>query len=320
MNILVTGATGFIGSHLVDALSATDAEIYALVRDPAKLPTESARRIHAVAGELADVPRLPARPDVVYHLAGLTKALNPKDYYTVNAKGTASLLDALDRQGFRPKVVVLSSVAAGGPSKRDSRRKESDPPEPMTPYGKSKLAGEREALARTDRFPVVLLRAAAVYGPRDPDFLALFRTVERGVVLSLGFKRRLISLCYVRDVARALLRAAETPLPSGEVFNIAGPEPCTMAEFGQLAGGFMGRRSRKIILPLGLAYPGVLAAEALSTLARKPGPISWDKYRDYRQAGWVSDVDKARELLGLSCPSGTRSGASKRSRRTSSKS
>ena len=343
MNVLITGATGFIGSHLVDALAATDAEIYALVRDSARLPAESARRVHAITGELADIPQLPARPDVVFHLAGLTKALNSKDYYTVNAKGTASLLDALDRQGFRPKVVVLSSVAAGGPSERDSRRKESDPPAPMTPYGESKLEGEREALARADRFPIVLLRVAAVYGPRDPDFLALFRTVERGVVLSLGFKKRLLSLCYVRDIIRALLRAAETPLASGEIFNIAGPEPCTMAEIGQMAGGFMGRRARKIVLPLGLAYAGVLASEFLSTLARRPSPISRDKYRDYRQAGWLVDVDKARERLGftadttleagvretiawyqengwLSRPSGSRSGASKKSRKTSSKS
>jgi len=343
MNVLITGATGFIGSHLLDALAATDAAIYALVRDPARLPAESARRVHAITGELADVPRLPARPDVVYHLAGLTKALNSKDYYTVNAKGTASLLDALDRQGFRPKVVILSSVAAGGPSERDSRRKESDPPDPVTPYGESKLGAEREALARADRFPIVLLRIAAVYGPRDPDFLGLFRAAERGIVPSVGFKKRLLSLCYVRDGVRALLRAAEVTVPSGEILNIAGPEACTMTELGQMAGGFLGRRSRKIVLPPGLAYAAVLASEFLSTLARKPSPINRDKYRDFRQAGWVVDVGKARDRLGftadtaleagvretiawylengwLSRPSGSRSGASKRSRRTSSKS
>jgi|WetSurMetagenome_2_1015567.scaffolds.fasta_scaffold15841_3 dihydroflavonol-4-reductase len=341
MKILITGATGFIGSHLVDALAATDAEIFALVRDPARLPAESARRVRAIVGELADVPRLPVAPDLVYHLAGLTKTLNSKDYYTVNAKGTASLLDALDRQGHRPKVVVLSSVAAGGPSSWGGRRREGDPPEPMTPYGKSKLEGEREALARKDRFPIILLRPAAVYGPRDYDFLELFRTVERGIVLSIGFKKRLLSLCYVRDLVRALIRAAEVPLPSGEIVNIAEAAPHTMAEFGRLADTYMGGRARNIVLPMGVAYAGVLASQFLSTLARRPSPINKDKYRDYRQAGWVVDVEKSRDLLGftadtpleeglretigwylrngwLSPLSGSRSGASRKSRKTSS--
>ena len=343
MKILITGATGFIGSHLVEALSAADDEIYALVRDPGRLAAPPGRPIRPLTGDLFSIPDLPAGLDVVYHLAGLTKALKKKDYYTVNRKGTASLLDALERQGLRPKVVVLSSVAAGGPSEKGSRRTEDDPPRTVTPYGESKRGGEEEALARKDRFPIVILRAAAVYGPRDTDFLNLFRYIQRGIVPTVGFKRRPFSLCYVKDMVRALRLAANTPLPSGEILNISDPEPYTLDQIGRAAAAALGVAAKKIVIPFGLAFAGVLASELLSTIFRKPTPINRDKYRDYRQPGWVADVAKARAQLGfesetsleagmretaawyiengwLSRPFGSRSDGSRTSPRTSSKS
>jgi nucleoside-diphosphate-sugar epimerase len=342
MKILITGATGFIGSHLIGALSATDDEVYALVRDPRRLTQTSGRPVRALTGDLFNIPDLPAGLDIVYHLAGLTKTLKKKDYYTVNRKGTASLLDALDRQGLRPKVVVLSSVAAGGPSEKGSRRSEDDPPRPMTPYGESKRGGEEEALARKDRFPIVILRVAAVYGPRDPDFLSLFRYVRSGIVPTIGFRSRPFSLCYVKDVVRALRLAAEKPVAGGEILNISDPEPYTLGQFGRAAADALGVDAKRIVIPFGLAFPAVLAMKLLSGIVRKPTPINMDKYRDYRQAGWVVDVTKARAQLGFEAgtpleagtretaawyvengwlrgPSGSRSGGSKTSPRISSK-
>jgi len=300
MKILVTGATGFIGSHLIEALSATDAEVLALVRDPGRMTAAPARRVCMIQGDLGAAPELPAGLDVVYHLAGVTKTLNPKDYYTVNAEGTARLFDALADQARPPKVVVLSSLAAGGPSKEGGRRRESDPPAPVTPYGRSKLEGEKAALARKDGFPVVILRVGAVYGPRDRDFLDLFRMSDRGLVLGLGRKRRPLSLCYVRDIVRALLRAAEAPLPSGEIFNIAEPEPHTMDDMGRAASRVMGRRPVRVVIPLAAAYLGVRISHLGSRISKKPTPINPDKFRDYKQPGWVADVEKARRMLGFS--------------------
>jgi dihydroflavonol-4-reductase len=343
MKILITGATGFIGSHLAEALSATDDEVYVLVRDARRLTQPSGRAVRVLAGDLFNIPELPADLDIVYHLAGLTKALKQKDYYTVNRKGTASLLDALDRQGLRPKVVIFSSQAAGGPSMKGSRRTEDDPPGPVTPYGESKLGGEREALARKDRFPIVILRPGAVYGPRDTDFLSLFRYVRRGLRPTVGFKPRPFSLCYVTEAVRAIRLAAEKALPSGKILNISDPEPCTLDQMGRAAANALGVKAKKIVVPFGLAFVGALAMELLSVLAQKPSPINRDKYRDYRQAGWAVDVTKASALLGfeakialetgmretaawyvengwLSRPFGSRSNGSKTSPRISSKS
>jgi dihydroflavonol-4-reductase len=343
MKILITGATGFIGSHLVEALSAADDEVYALVRDPKRLVPPHGRPVRTLTGDLFSIPDLPAGLDVVYHLAGLTKALKKKDYYTVNRKGTASLLDTLERQGLRPKVVVLSSIAAGGPSEKGSRRTEDDAPRPVTPYGESKRGGEEEALARKDLFRIVILRVAAVYGPRDTDFLSLFRYVQRGIVPTLGFKRRPFSLCYVKDVVRAIRLAAEKPLVSGEILNISDPEPYTLDQMGRAAANALGVAAKRIVVPFGLAFAGALASEFLSAMVRKPNQINRYKHRDSRQPGWVVDVAKARERLGfesetsldvgiretaawyldngwLSRPSGSRSAGSKTSPKTSSKS
>jgi nucleoside-diphosphate-sugar epimerase len=343
MKILITGATGFIGSHLVEAFSAPGDEIYALVRDPKRLVQPLGRPVRALTGDLFHIPDLPAGLDVVYHLAGLTKALKKKDYYTVNRKGTASLFDALERQGQRPRVVVLSSVAAGGPSEKERPRTEDDPPRPITPYGESKRGGEEEALARKDRFPIVILRVAAVYGPRDPDFLSLFRYIRGGLKPTIGFKRRPFSLCYVKDLVQALRLAAKTPLPSGEILNIADPELYTLDQMGRAGADAMGVAARKIVVPFSLAFSVVLMLELLSAIVRKPTPLNMDKYRDYRQPGWVVDVAKARNRLGFEAatplaegirdttawyiengwlrrPSGSRSGGSKTSPRTLSKS
>ncbi|MGD0783391.1 MAG: NAD(P)-dependent oxidoreductase, partial [Candidatus Aminicenantales bacterium] len=174
MKALVTGGTGFIGSHLAEALLASGVEVWALVRNPENVNFLSGLDVHLAAGDLASVPALPSGLDWVFHLAGLTKALKKENYYSVNQEGTASLFDALAAQGQRPRIIHVSSLAAAGPSDMPAGRTEEDPPAPVSPYGLSKLAGEGEALARKDRFPLAVIRVGAVFGPRDSDFLKFF--------------------------------------------------------------------------------------------------------------------------------------------------
>jgi len=299
MKVLITGGTGFIGSHLVEFLLAKNAEVFALVRDPGRLKFLKRHDVHLLKGNLFDIPALPSDLTCVFHLAGLTKALKSVDYYTVNGRGSASLFDALARQRLSPKIVHLSSLAACGPSMGSRGRKEGDPPAPITPYGKSKLLGEKEALARKDLFLITIIRVGAVYGPRDADFLNYFNFLKRGLMPIFGLKKRPLSLCYVKDLARALALSAATDLESGEIVNIGDPVSHTMEDIGRAAGRALGKKPCKIIVPLPLAYGGILIKELASTLTRRPSIINRDKYRDYRQAGWVADVEKAREKLSF---------------------
>jgi len=299
MNVLVTGGTGFIGTHLVEHLLSLGAEVFALVRDPSRASFAKGAAVHLLQGDLFNIPALPSDLDGVYHLAGLTKSLKTADYYTVNRQGTASLFDALAGRSLFPKTVVLSSLSAGGPSDGTRGRRESDPPAPVTAYGKSKLGGEEEALARRDRFPVTILRVGAVYGPRDTDFLSLFKLVKHGLMPIVGAGQRLVSLCYVKDIVQALVLAGRTRLESGEVLNIGDPVPHTMEDIGWAAARALGKSPKKIAVPKSMAFGASFARELLSALTRRPNIVNRDKVLEYFQPGWVADIENARLKLSF---------------------
>ncbi len=302
MKILVTGATGFLGSHLVERILLDDpsAVVTALVRDPSRLRwLKTHERLEIVAGGLADPPALPGGTDLVYHLAGLTKTAQTNDYYTVNRDGTARLLERLDRGGANPRIVIVSSAAAGGPGTPEHPRSEDDPPAPVSPYGKSKLEGEQAALALKDRFHVTVLRPGAVYGPRDEDFLEYFRWVKKGLIPLSGLRPKYLSVCHVRDVVSAAVAAASADIPSGEVFNIAHPAPCSWTEFGMTAARLLGCRAVPVRVPNWAALACAAASHAAGRARRRPTPLNLSKYMDMTAPGWVMDTGKALRRLGF---------------------
>lgn len=298
MKVFLTGGTGFIGSHLIEILLAQGEEIFALVRDPARASWAVGKNIHLLRGDLFSIPALPSEIDLVFHLAGKTKARKSVDYYTANLKGTASLFRALSASGASPRVLCLSSLAAVGPSHGVRGVKESDPARPVTHYGRSKLLAEEEALRYKDRFPLVIIRACAIYGPRDADFLNFFRWINRGILPTVRGKK-LISLCYVKDLVEALILCGRKNLPSGEILNIADPRVYTWEELGEAAGRALGKRLKKVIIPLTLFYFIAGLSEFADRFKSKPGIISRQKYQDLKQPAWIADVSKAQELVSF---------------------
>lgn len=299
MKALITGGTGFIGSHLAEALTAAGAEVYALVRDPANIKFLRGTGVRVLHGDLTAVPAIPPGLDRVFHLAGLTKALQTSTYYTVNERGTANLLDAVAARNPGVKVVVLSSLAACGPSDGVIGRRECDPPAPVSPYGKSKRAGEIEALSRTDRCSLTIIRVGVVFGPRDSDFLNFFRSIRRGILPAFGRRTRPFSVCYVRDLVQAIRRASETETASGEIFNVGNAAPSSFEEIGRIAAGVLERRVRRIVIPLSAVRAAALASEAWSRWTQKPSIINRHKFVELKQRGWTADMEKARLGLGF---------------------
>jgi dihydroflavonol-4-reductase len=300
MRVLVTGGTGFLGSHLIEALlERPGAEVYALVRDPCRLRwLEGIEGVRLLTGDLGSVPGLPAGLACVYHAAGLTKTLRPNEYYSVNREGTANLLRALESQAGSVRFVHVSSLAAVGPSSPGSGVSEDAPPRPVSAYGESKLQAEREVLKYRDRFSVVLLRAAAVYGPRDEDFLEFFRWIKRGIKPVLGRQKRL-SLLYVRDAVRACLMAGD-PGPGGEIFNIADPRVYSWEDIGRVAAALLGKRPIPIRLPIWSAYLASVASEGVGRLIGGGNSfINVSKFKQMKPDGWVADAGKARRELGF---------------------
>lgn len=302
MKIFITGGTGFIGSHLIDHfLDYMDTEIYALVRDRNNLKWLTGLNIIPLEGDLLNIPSLPSDIDYVFHIAGSIKANKMADYYTVNLQGTASIFQSLISQQISPKkVVYLSSLAASGPSEGGKPVLEDDEPRPVSPYGKSKLDGEIEALKFKERIPIVIPRVGAVYGPRDRSFVPYFKTIKKGILASIGSSRQMISLIYIKDLVRALELCIQKETESGDIFNIADPQAYCSDEMGFVAAKILDVKLKKIKFPIPLAYAAAFVSEIIGKINKNPGVFNRQRFHELKQETWLADSTKAREVLTFS--------------------
>jgi len=301
MKVFITGATGFIGSHLIDYYLSNykNIEIFALVRNINNLKWLKSLKINFLEGNLFSIPPLPSDLNYIIHLAGLTLSSHMANYYTVNQQGTASLFQSISSQKISPqKIVVLSSLAAAGPSLDCQPIKENSSPQPITPYGMSKLKGEFEALKYREMLPLVILRAAGVFGPRDRDFLAYFKFIKKGILPSLSEQRQL-SLCYVKDLVRAIDLSCQKNLESGEIINVADPQPYHWDEFGRAAGEALGKKLIKIKIPLPILTLTASFLEIIAHLRGQPSLLNRYRIRDMKVKCWIADVTKAWSLLSF---------------------
>ena len=302
-SVLVTGGTGFVGSHLVELLVSRGHEVTCLVRDPGKLRWLKNQQVNIVQGDCGDRDSLAAavkNAATVYHVAGLTKAARRRDYYKVNHIGTRNLLDACAQHGLNiRKFVLVSSLAAAGPAQAGRPVKATDTPHPVSDYGRSKLFAEEETLKYKDRFPVVIMRPSAVYGPRDADVFELFRWAAKGYILDMSGSERFLNWCYVKDLADALLMAGEQSVPSGSVYFVAEDRIHTMTGFQQALQESGGVTAKVIKVPVWAGYLIGLAAEAAGLLSGKATIINRQKVREAAQQYWTCDLDKIRGDLGF---------------------
>jgi len=302
-SVLVTGGTGFVGSHLVELLVSKGHEVTCLVRDPGNLRWLKGQQVRLVQGDCGDRDSLAAavrNVATVYHVAGLTKAARRRDYYEVNQIGTRNLLDACAHHGPTiRKFVLVSSLAAAGPSQADRPVRAADAPHPVSDYGRSKLFAEEETLKFKDRFPVVILRPSAVYGPRDTDVFELFRWAAKGYILNMGGGERFLNWCYVKDLAEALLLAGERSVQSGSVYFVAEDRIHSMTGFQQALQESGGVTAKVIKVPVWAGYLIGFAAEAAGLLSGKATIINRQKVREAAQQYWTCDLDKIRADLGF---------------------
>jgi nucleoside-diphosphate-sugar epimerase len=236
--------------------------------------------------------------DHVYHLAGITKAINEKTYFEINASGTENLIRAcLEHNPRLQKFVYVSSQAAAGPCRNGDKKRESDRCEPVSVYGQSKRMGEEFALAHAHEIPLVILRPTGVYGPRDKDFYTLFKWVSKRIKPCFRGK---VSLCYVQDVIQAILLAAESPTKSGEIFFLSDGADYLMKEVGDVFAQTMGVTPLSVPIPKWLIFGIASLSEYLSGLSGKPPLMSKGMAEQIVQKDWTCDITKAKTLLGFS--------------------
>jgi dihydroflavonol-4-reductase len=304
MRSVVTGGAGFIGSHLIEALVARGDEVVCLERPGASRRWVAGLPIDVRDHGLED-PRLLtaafAGADVVYHLAGLTEARRPADYYRVNTEGTARVLQAAAQLGGGPpRVVLVSSQAAGGPCLDAEAVREESVPYPLSHYGHSKLMAEVMMYAYADRVPGVILRLSTVYGPRERAVLKFFQLVQRGIALTIGGWNREVCLLYVSDLVQGLLAAGTSPQAVGRTYYLSHPQPITWRRFAETVGQVLGRHPILVSVPQCAARVIAVGAEVCAVVARTVATLNREKVREMTQARWVCDVSRSVRELAFS--------------------
>ena len=217
----------------------------------------------------------------------------PATITCVNHLGTKNLLEACAR--YNPgieKFILVSSQAAAGPSPDGRPVDDGNTPHPVSDYGRSKLLAEDEVRGYKDRLPVVILRPPSVYGPRDADVYELFRWASRGLTLEMTGGDRYLNLCYVEDLAAALLLSAERRTESGSVYFVAENRSYSWSEFRDLLLSTGGVKARTIKLPYGAAYLIGLVSEIGSLFTKRPALANRQKVREAAQRYWLCDVGK----------------------------
>jgi nucleoside-diphosphate-sugar epimerase len=304
VRILLTGGTGFVGGHGAAALAAAGHRVRALTRGRDDGGILAGAGAEIVPGSLEDEGSLRAAAegtDAVVHLAGLIKARKAQEYDAVNAGGTERLLRAClaARPGPR-RCVLVSSLAAQGPSPSGEPLREDAPPGPVSHYGASKLRAERVAASFADRMEIVIVRPPAVYGPRDRETLEFFRIARRGILPRFAGTDLRLVMVHVEDLARGLVAAAEVPAAAGGTFHLCHPEVLTLGGTLALMARALGRKGRSLPLPRTALFAAALAQEAAAFLTGRIPELSFDKARELAAPAWVADPAAAARVLGWS--------------------
>lgn len=291
MKAMVTGATGFVGGHLVDRLLAAGDEVTALVRSPSRAAPLAGRGVRLVEGDLhaSGAIREAARgQDVVYHVAALVGAVDEDEFLRANREGTANVVQAMEAVAPYSRLVLVSSLAAAGPSTHGRPRQDTDPLAPVTMYGRSKLASEE--VVRQSNLPWVISRPPAVYGPRDSDnFLTLFKLARSGFSPVFGDGSQEVSLVYVPDLADALRLMGTTKGIEGRSYFTNHPEVVTTRALVDLFGQAMGKNLTIVPVPRAAANVMLGAAGGIAGLLKRKTILRADKANEFFQPAWTAD-------------------------------
>lgn len=295
---LVTGASGFIGGRLRDALIDRGLEVLA-IRRKGSPPSKKGRSVEAEYSDREGLKRLVAeeKPDYVFHVAGATKGVTYSDFQRANVMPTENLLGALE--SAHPDVrrfVHVSSLTSYGPSSAARPLVESDPRRPIEFYGESKLEAERAVEAA--KIPWTILRPGGVYGPGDVDYFELFKEVSRGRNTYFGNRKRWFSSIYVDDMVSATLAATAHPSAANEGFFVSDEKPITWETFQKAIIVAAGRRVFELDLPERLVSVAAFFGEAATKIDGKPRLFNKQKAKMGAQEAWTCDSSALREAIG----------------------
>jgi nucleoside-diphosphate-sugar epimerase len=303
LRVLVTGANGFVGSHIAEALLEAKHQVTCIVRKTSNLSWINPLPLFYKYGNLEDERFLQIcikDADVVVHCAGAVRAMNKESYFASNVANTKNLCSAVLKSGKNiKKFIFISSQAAMGPSLLKEPRKLSDKEAPVSDYGLSKLEAENEVKrAFSDTIPYTILRPASVYGPRDKDIFIFFNLVNKRL-RPVTAEKRVIQLVYVKDVAKAVAASLQKNASDGKTYYLAEKTPYTWADVGKIIASAARRKTVPVPLPDFIFKFAGMAAQSFSHLTKQPVVLNRQKINEMLQERWTADVSAAENDLGI---------------------
>ena len=307
MKILITGASGFIGSFIVEEALKRGFETWAAVRKSSSKAYLQDERINFIELNLSSKEQLVEQLkgkgfDYVVHAAGVTKCLNKQDFSRINTLGTKNLVDALMEVGMPLKrLVFISSLSIFGAIKEQQpyeEIRETDTPQPNTAYGKSKLEAEKYLESLGTRVPYIILRPTGVYGPREKDYFIMAKSIKGHSDFAVGYKHQDITFVYVQDVVQAVFLALEKG-ENGRKYFLSDGQVYQSTTFSDLIHEELGRPWWiRITAPVWVLRIVTFFGEYVGRMTGKVTALNNDKYNILKQRNWRCDIQPAIDELG----------------------
>lgn len=312
MKILITGASGFIGGFLVGEALNRGYEVWAGVRPSSSRENLQDARIKfidlkyndliALTAQLSDFAAKEGAWDYVIHNAGLTKTLDKRNFFRVNAENTHRLIEALSASDCKPKkFILMSSLSSFGAvdEKTFQPIRLDDPQKPNTAYGKSKLEAENY-LRSQNYFPYIILRPTGVYGPGEKDYLVELQAIQSGFDFVSGFTPQRLTFIYVKDLVKAAFLAIENATVNNKAYFVADGDVHTDTEYSRLIQELLGKRFvLHARVPMWTAHIACQCSEWMGKLLKKSMTLNTDKYIILKQRNWICEVAPIQDDLGF---------------------
>jgi nucleoside-diphosphate-sugar epimerase len=299
----VTGATGFIGSHLVDELLKKKYEIRCLIRKNSNTKWLKDKPVEFIEGDLFTEEVLKKalnEVDYVYHVGGVTFAKKKEEFWRGNVEATKSLLEAVYK--YNPalkKFIHVSSQAGVGPSFDGKPIDETRDYFPLTAYGRSKVEAEKTVIGFFDKLSATIVRPSAVYGPRDYAIYEYFKSMSRGLQPLIGFDNKLVSLIHGVDLVKGFILAGESEISSSSIYFISSEKFYNWRDVGAMTQRLLGRKTVKVVIPHFAVKTTAFFSQVFGFFSSKPTVLNIEKSRELTQRFWICSIEKAQRELGF---------------------
>lgn len=298
---VITGANGFVGSHLIDLLLEKGWQVRAIVRASSQTRWIEGKKIELHRCGLNNLQALTevfTGAHYIFHIAGVVKARKKEGYFKGNVDTTRNVLEAAKNIAGLRRILVTSSLAAAGPTTIDQPLTEAMPNRPINAYGFSKNEQEKLVHSYMETLPITIVRPPAVYGPRDGEILLFFKTVKKGLHTEVNGEPKGLSLVHVKDLVHGMFLAVTTPQAEGQTYFLGSKDQYTWTQLAKLAAKLMHKKLFRIFVPNWAVYIVAAGSELGARITGKPTMLNFEKVKEIKASAWCCSSEKAMRELG----------------------